>query len=348
MNPILTALKKLTEDPKYMSLFTLIAMLLIFYPTTNYAFNPYFLLIITLNPYDGKWYSFFINNNIIFTREFAVKTLIFTTILSATALVSIKISQTLTKTTLKESEEEKNSTKIIQHWKINKKIASTALILQYLTLIALIALTFLVWYGMFLQYTTTFLTLTRITIIIISALGILYLLHPILDSEETLSQACLNIINSIKEGYQEEDIKKIEQTHFMLYILLNHTLSKNMKELEEFNLEPPLTTLYLALLQNEKEPLNRAKTITTNLLKAINQKKTQDILKNLSEIDKKLGDVQELAKTMEISVHYPSLTLYTFNPSKKISRLKALIPLITQIPPAVLIFLAKWLYYTTL
>ena len=133
----------------------------------------------------------------------------------------------------------------------------------------------------------------------------------------------------------------------MLYIFLNQALSKTMEELEEFNLEPPLTTLYLALLQNEKNSVNKAKNITTSLLKSITEKKAQDILKHLGEIDKKLGDVQELAKTMEISTHYPSLALYTFNPSKKITRLKAIIPLITQIPLAILIFLERWLYYTT-
>ncbi|MEX2750332.1 MAG: hypothetical protein Q6366_000460, partial [Candidatus Freyarchaeota archaeon] len=211
---------------------------------------------------------------------------------------------------------------------------------------SLIGLTILIWYNMLQQYATIFLTLTRITIIVISTLGILHLIHPLLDSEELLSQACLNIINSIKEGYTKEDIKKIEQAHTMLYILLNHTLSKTIEELEEFNLEPFLTPLYLALLQNEKETLNRAKTITTNLLKAIKEKKTQDILKHLSEIHKKLQDTKELSKTMEVTVHYPSLALYTFNPSKKIT-LKALIPLVAQIPLALLIFLGKWLYYVT-
>ncbi|MFB0562665.1 MAG: hypothetical protein ACETWM_15775 [Candidatus Lokiarchaeia archaeon] len=347
MNLISTVLSKFQEKPIFFSLYTLIAALVILYPTTNYAFNPYFTWITTYNWYDGTWYSFFINLNIIYQGEFAIKTLLFTTILSALALISIITSQLLTKITLKKSEEKTKDTEIIQYWKINKKIASTALILQYLTLIALIALAFLIWYGMLQQYTTTFLTLTRYTIIIISALGILYLVYPTLDIEETLTQACLNIINSIKEGSQKEDVKKIELAHFMLYILLNQALSKSIEELEEFNLEPPLTTLYLAFLKNEKESLTKAKTITTNLLKAITQQKPQDILKHLSEINKKLGDTKELAKTMEISIHYPSLAIYTFNPSKKITRLKAIIPLITQILLAILIFLEKWLYYTT-
>jgi len=346
MHPISSFLRRFAE-PKYASLLALIAAFILFYPATNYAFYPHFLWTLAYNPYDGKWYSFFINQNIIFLREFAVKALIFTAVLFASALVCIKISQTLTRIILKESQEETNSTKIIQKWRSSKKIASTALILQYLVLIALAALTILIWYNMLQQYATIFLTLKRIAIMLISALGILYLIQPLLDSEETLSQACLNIINSIKEGYTKEDIKKIEQLHFMLYILLNHALSKTIRELEEFNLEPPLTTLYLALLQNEKEPLNKAKTITTNLLKAIKEKKPQDILKHLGEIDKKLGDVQELAKTMEITINYPSLTLYTFNPSKKTSTLKALIPLIAQIPLAILTFLEKWLYYVT-
>ncbi|MBS7251955.1 MAG: hypothetical protein KIH08_15390 [Candidatus Freyarchaeota archaeon] len=347
MYPITSVLRRFAEEPRYMSLLALIVGLIVFYPATNYAFNPYFLWIVTFNPYDGKWYSFFINQNIIFQREFAVKVLVFTAILFVSMLASIKISQTLTKTILKESQEENSSVKIIQRWKAHKKIASTALILQYLALVALIGLTLLIWYNMLQQYATIFLTLTRITIIVVSALGILHLIHPLLDNEELLSQACLNIINSIKEEYPKEDIKKIEQAHFMLYILLNHTLSKTIEELEEFNLEPPLTTLYLALLQNEKETLNRAKTITTNLLKAIKEKKTQGILKHLAEIHKKLEDTKELSKTMEITVHYPSLTLYTFNPSKKTTLIKALIPLITQIPLAILIFLGKWLYYVT-
>ncbi|MEM3562519.1 MAG: hypothetical protein QXR19_04780 [Candidatus Jordarchaeaceae archaeon] len=345
MYPIISALRRFAEEPKYLSLLALIVALIIFYPATNYAFNPYFLWIVTFNFYDGKWYSFFINQNIILQREFAVKVLVFTAILVVSVLVSIKISQTLTRTILKESQEENNSVKTIQRWKAHKKIASTALILQYLALVSLISLTILIWYNMLQQYATIFLTLTRITVIVISALGILYLIHPLLDSEELLSQACLNIINSIKEGYTKEDIKKIEQAHIMLYILLNHTLSKTIEELEEFNLEPPLTTLYLALLQDEKETLTRAKNITTNLLKAIKEKKTQDILKHLGEIDKKLQDTKELSKTMEITIHYPSLALYTFNPSKKTTLLKALIPLIAQISLAILIFLEKWLYY---
>lgn len=348
MYSILSNLRRLTEEPKYISLLTLIVALTIFYLVTNYTFTPYFLWLIILNPYDGKWYSLFINQNIIFLREFTVKVLIFVTVLSAISLASIKISQILTRTILKESQEETNSIKLIQKWKNYKKIASTALILQYLALVALVALTTLIWYNLFQQYTTTFLKHAINTIMLISALGILYLLHPLLDNEEHLSQACLNIINSIKEGYPKEDIKKIEQLHFMLYILLNHALSKTIKELEELNLEPPLTTLYLALLQNEKEPLNRAKTIIVNLIKAIKEKKTQDILKHLGEIDKKLEDTEELSKNIQITIKYPSLALYTFTPSKKINWLKTIIPLITQIILATLIFLEKWLYYITL
>ncbi|MHA1578068.1 MAG: hypothetical protein ACTSUQ_00390 [Candidatus Freyarchaeota archaeon] len=346
MNPIPSFFRRIREDPKYLGLVALTVILLIFYLVTRYAFSLQFLWVLTYNQYDGSYYLFFINYNTIFVREFAMKSLLFTVVLAASALVSIKISRSLTKTLPNPVDEEK-STLLIQKWKTIKKITSTTLILQYLTLIALIALVLLVWYNMLQQYTTTFLSLARYSLIIISSLGILYLLYPAPDDEKTLTQACLNIISSIREGYQKEHIKKIELAHSILYILLNHTLSKSMEELEEFNLEPPLTTLYLALLQNEKETVTKAKTIITSLLKAVAQQKPQDVLKHLAEIDKKLADVQELAKTMEITVNYPSLTLYPFNQSEKTTRLKAIFPLIAEILLAVILFLEKWLYYTT-
>ncbi|MFB0559688.1 MAG: hypothetical protein ACETWM_00460 [Candidatus Lokiarchaeia archaeon] len=330
-----------------MSLITLIVALLVFYLTTNYAFNPYFLWLIAFNPYDGLYYLFYINYNILFLGEFVIKALLFTIILSATTLISIRISQSLTRATLKKYEEETKNSGIIRRWRANKKFTSIALILQYLTLIALIALVFLLWYNMLQQYTMTFLTLARFTLMVVSALGILYLVHPTLDDVETLTQSCLNIINSIKKGYGREDVEKIEQAHFMLYILLNHTLSRSIEELEEFNLEPPLTTLYLALLQDEKETLNKAKKITVNLLRAIREQRVQEILKHLGEIDDQLGKIQKISESMEVKLGFPSLSLYPFTPSRRITRLKAIIPLVAEILLAIVIFLGKWLYYTT-
>lgn len=106
------------EEPIYLSLFTLVATTIIVYQIINYAFNPYFLWIITFKPYEGTWYSFFINQNIISPSEFAIKTLLFTITLSAIALISITISQELTQTKLKNFEEETKSK--FQHKKINK------------------------------------------------------------------------------------------------------------------------------------------------------------------------------------------------------------------------------------
>nr|MDO8082750.1 hypothetical protein [Candidatus Freyarchaeota archaeon] len=346
MNSVFTVLSRLRVDLKYVSLLALIAALLVFYPTTNYAFKPLFLWFIFFNPYDELFYLVYVNYNILFPVGFLAKALIFIVVVSATAFISILISQKLTKATLKTGVKT-NHTEIIQLWKTNKKITLIALILQYLTLIALVALAFLIWYRILQQYILIFLSLAMYALIIVSALGIMYLVHPLLDDEVILAQTCLNIINSIEGGSEKEDAKKIELVRFMLYILLNHALSKGIEEIEELKLEHSLTTLFLALLQREKMTLNKAKTIITNLLKAVIENKIQDILKNLSKIDEKLGDAQKLAKNMEISIGYPSLTLYMFNPSKKITRLKAIPPLITEILLAILIFLEKWLYYTT-
>ncbi|MHA1632770.1 MAG: hypothetical protein ACTSXC_08210 [Candidatus Freyarchaeota archaeon] len=313
----------------------------------KYVFNPYFLWILTFNSYDGKWYSIFINQYVLFQREFALKAVIFATVLGVAAIVSIKCSQVLTPALLKKPQDELESEQIVKDWKTNKRITSVVLILQYLTLIALVALTFLVWFDMFQQHTLTFHNLARYAIVIISVLGVLYLIHPTLDDEEILAQACLGMISSVKKGYKKENVEKVELVHFMLYILLNHALSKNIKELEEVNLEPLLTTLYFALLQNDEETLTRAKNITTSLIKSIAQQKIRDILKHLSEAEKKLGDIQDMTKTMEISMYYPNPTLYTFTPSKWLTRIKAIIPIVTQVVLATIIFFAKWIYYSS-
>ena len=83
-------LRRIREDPKYLGLFVLIVGFLVFYPVVKYVFNPYFLWILTLNSYDGKWYSIFINQYVLFQREFAVKVIIFTTVLGVAVFVSIK------------------------------------------------------------------------------------------------------------------------------------------------------------------------------------------------------------------------------------------------------------------
>jgi hypothetical protein len=349
MNSITSVVEKLrNKDQWYINLLVFIATLVLFYFLTYYSFSPYFTWILTYNLYDGKYYMFFISTNVLYFGESLLKAAIFTATLAFTAILSIKISQTSTIAQIITGSKKKESqpTEIIQRWKTNKKITSAALILQYLTLIILIGITFLIWYSILQQYLTIFLILLRYVVTLIAALGITYLINPLLDDEKMLAQACLSIINGIKEGYEKEGIKKIDLAYFMLYLLLNQALSKNIEELEEFNLEPPLTTLYFALLHNEKETITKAKKITTNLLKAITQQKTQDIIKHLSEIDKKLGDVQKLAKTVEISIHYPSLSIYSLNSSSKLARLKAALPLVASVLSAILIYFVKWVYYS--
>nr|MDO8081428.1 hypothetical protein [Candidatus Freyarchaeota archaeon] len=350
MNPITSWIEKLrNKDPKHVSLLVFIAILIIFNLLTYYSFDVRFTWILTYVPYYNKYYLFFINTNIMYLGVSLLKAAIFTAILTFAAIISIKISQTssIAQIITGPKKEKMQSTEIIQRWKINKKITSTALILQYVALIILAGITLLIWYNMLQQYIIVLPMVSKYVITLIAALGVTYLINPPLDDEKMLAQACLNTINSIEEGYEKKDVKKIDLAYFMLYVLLNQALSKYIEELEEFDLEPPLTTLYLALLHNERETLTKAKTIATNLLKAITQQKIQNILKHLNEIDKKLGNFRELAETMKISVSHPSPTIYTFNSSNKLVRLRAIIPLITETALAILIFLVKWLYYIT-
>lgn len=348
MNPITSAVENLrNKDPVYINLLVFIATLVPFVFLTHYSLNPNFTWILTYDPYYNVYYVFFINTNIIHFSEAVSKAAIFTATLAFTALLSTRFSDTsiIAQIITGPKKEKAEPTEIIQRWKINKKITSMALILQYLVLIILIGVTAAIWYRILQQYIPIFFNVLKYSIALIAALGVTYLINPPIDDEKLLAQAGLDTISSIKEEYEKRDIKKIELVYFMLYLLLNKALSKNIEELEEFNLKPPLTTLYLAILHSEKETISRAKIIITNLLKAITQQKTQDIIRHLSEINEKLGGVQKLEKTMEISIHYPSIAIYSPNSSSKLTRLKAVLPLAAGAISAILIFFVNWLYY---
>ncbi|MEM3587223.1 MAG: hypothetical protein QXO71_07890 [Candidatus Jordarchaeaceae archaeon] len=160
-----------------------------------------------------------------------------------------------------------------------------------------------------------------------------------LDSEGKLTHLSLNIMRTLQTPESERDFKKLGWVLSTLYLLVNNVFSREIKEVEEINLDYPFTLLNLAFHQREEKTLKKAKQITVDMFEAIRAKEYYALLGLINQIDKNFDETKKLADDTKIRFNLPSTYLYPLTFPEYLTRIKSILPPIIQIIVLVLFFM---------
>ncbi len=316
---------------------TSVVLFSVIYAAARFAFIPLFI------PLQLGNYIYFINTNIFTVKDYGVKAVIFVIVALASATITIKASDKLTRQVAK-----LNMPPIayLEYWKENKRSSAVSLTLAYLFLLFHAAAAALIWFSALQEYLSTLYSVLLYAAAGAIAFSSALLLLPWLDDVVQLTNACKKLVEEVSDTPTKEDYKKIEILTLLLHTMVTDAVTRNIKQLGEINPQQYLATITLAMIHGEKTYVQKAKQASAKLLDQLANDEYHLLLQTLTEAEKQLPEIPKMAEKMELTLNEPAQFIYAPRTRKNIMS-RALIPIAATSAILITISILKWIFYFT-